>query len=209
MIANTRIPATLLILILHFIITSLVYPEIKKKILKDGTIEYYSEEKKDIDQHKRALSKSPYNKLINRISKKEGADPYLIKCIIKIESNFNPDAVSKAGAMGLMQIMQEVARYYDVKDPLNPEENLKAGIKHLKSIIVYFNNDIPLSLAAYHAGIGRVKKAMKIPPISSTVDYVDKVMLLYSGKRMNEIRTKVKSLYKRIEKDGTIAISDK
>jgi len=142
--------------------------------------------------------------MINRISREEKLDPYLIKCIIKVESNFQPDAVSVAGAMGLMQLMQATARLYNVNDPLNPEENLKAGIKHFNSLMNYFNSDIPLALAAYHAGLGRVRKNMAVPPIKSTINYVNRIMFLYNGTRKNS--DKVKRLYKRIDRDGTIHI---
>ncbi len=188
----------------------LLYAEINKRILKDGTVEYYSVDKdKKNDLHKKIIFKSPYNTLIRRISTQEGVETYLIQCIIRIESNFKADAVSKAGAMGLMQIMQETSRFYNTKDPLDPEENLNAGIKHFKSLLNYFKNDIPLALAAYHAGLGRVKKSMKIPSIKSTIDYVSDIMRIYNGHSISKIGVKVKKLYKRIEKNGTIVIYDK
>ncbi len=179
--------------------------EIKKKINKDGTIEYYN----DISGTEKSFKKidflSPYNELIEEISLREGVDPYLVKCLIKIESNFNPDAVSVAGAMGLMQIMQDIAREYKVVDPLSPEENLGAGIRHLKTLLNYFKNDVSLALAAYHAGLGRVKKNMDIPPIKSTILYVKNVMMLYTGNN-SSAETSVKRLYKRINSDGVIEI---
>ena len=111
--------------------------------------------------------------------------------------------------MGLMQIMQEIVRYYNVKNPFDPKENLTAGIKHFKSLLNYFKNDVALAVAAYHAGLGRVKKAMKVvPPIKSTVDYVNNVMFLYSGERVNNSE-KVKKLYKRINSEGVIEIYNK
>ncbi|MDY6968211.1 MAG: lytic transglycosylase domain-containing protein [Spirochaetota bacterium] len=175
--------------------------------MNDGTVEYYSVDKSKKDNtHKRTAFKSTYNRLIKKISSQEGVETYLIQCIIKIESNFKADAVSKAGAMGLMQIMQETSRFYNIQDPLDPEENLRAGIKHFKSLLQYFKNDIPLALAAYHAGLGRVKKSLKIPSIKSTIDYVTKIMRLYNGQSINSIGPKVKRLYKRIERNGTIVI---
>ncbi len=181
-----------------------LHSEIKKTTSKDGTIQYYNDP--EIRQaNKKNDFKSPYDDLIGNISAAEGVDPYLVKCIVKVESNFNPEAVSVAGAMGLMQIMQDIARYYNVNNPLDPRENLAAGIKHFKSLLSYFKNDIPLALAAYHAGIGRVKKNMQIPPIQATVDYVNKVMSYYTGKSENNLE-KVKKLYKRINSEGVIEI---
>lgn len=182
-----------------------VLPAVKKKITGDGIIEYYSSDKEESAPFKKRIFKSKYNDLIEEISKREGVDPYLIKCMIKVESNFRADAVSVAGAMGLMQIMQVIARYYNIKDPLDPVENLNAGIKHFKSLLEYFEKNIPLSLAAYHAGIGRVSKNMKVPPIKSTINYVERIMYLYTGKKSGN-ESDIKKLYKRIDDEGMIEI---
>jgi soluble lytic murein transglycosylase-like protein len=180
--------------------------EITKKTNSDGTVEYFNSEKSVMTKpFKKHEFNSPYIDLIEEISLQEGVDPYLVKCLIKIESNFNPDAVSVAGAMGLMQIMQDIARQYNVADPLSPEENLNAGIRHLKTLLNYFKNDVSLSLAAYHAGLGRVKKNMDIPPIKSTIEYVKNVMMLYAGNKGNA-ENSVKKLYKRINSEGVIEI---
>lgn len=176
------------------------YPRIYKKISSDGSLVFYN---KPALPEKHSF-KNKHSRLIEKISKNENIDPYLIKCLIKIESNFKSDAVSEAGAMGLMQLMQSTASTYGVKNPLDPEENLKAGIRHLKSLLIYFKDDIPLALAAYHAGIGRVKKKMKIPPIKSTIKYVKKIMTLYNG--TGSYTKKINRLYRKINKDGTIII---
>jgi soluble lytic murein transglycosylase-like protein len=139
--------------------------------------------------------------------REKGIDPYLVKCIIKVESNFNPKALSVAGAMGLMQIMQETGRAYELEDPFDPEENLRVGITHFASLYTYFDKKIPLTLAAYHAGLGRVKKRMAVPPIKSTIDYVNRIMYYYSGKK--DYSQDVKKLYTRIDKEGTIHIYSK
>jgi len=180
-----------------------VHPRIFQKTCTDGSIELYN-----MPASKKTYKfKNKYNSLIEKISKNESVDPYLVKCLIKIESNFKPDAVSKAGAMGLMQLMQSTASHYRVKDPLDPGENLKAGIRHLKFLLRYFKNDIPLALAAYHAGLGRVKRKMAVPPIKSTVMYVKKIMILYNG--TGNHTKKINRLYKKINKDGTIIIYSK
>lgn len=181
-----------------------IYPEIKKHVLKDGTLEYTNKAAKPVPADRKKFD-SPYNAMIDRISKAQGLDPYLVKCIIKVESDFNPDAVSVAGAMGLMQIMQDIARHYNIRDPLDPEENLTAGTGHFRFLLDYFGNDIQLAVAAYHAGVGRVKKNMRVPSIQSTLDYVNRVMLLYTGKEQN-INEKVTRLYKRINDEGVIEI---
>ncbi len=187
--------------LIFFLFLQVADAKIEKRILKDGTIEFYNTS--DSINTKNTFS-SRFDPLIEKISRNNGIDPFLIKCIIKVESGFNPDAVSTAGAMGLMQLMQDTARYFKVKDPLDPEENLNAGIKHFKSLYKHFSGDIPLALAAYHAGLGRVKNRT-LPPIQATVDYVDKVMKYYNGNSGGSSQ-KIQKLYKRIDSEGDIII---
>lgn len=197
--------ATISILMIILLTPSMASAKIKKKVHSDGTVSYYN--RSEIGKGKFNF-KSPYNPLIESLSRDAGVDPYLIKCIIKVESNFKADAVSVAGAMGLMQIMQHIARYYNVRDPLDPEENLTTGIKHFRSLLKHFNNDIPLALAAYHAGIGRVKRRMGIPPIKSTIKYVKRILYYYNRGYNQEIERRVKRLYRKIQSDGTLIIHD-
>lgn len=194
------------ILMIIVLTPSIARAKIKKRIHSNGTVSYYNHG--EIEKKGKFNFKNPYNHLIERLSSDAGVDPYLIKCIIKVESNFKADAVSVAGAMGLMQIMQHIARYYNVRDPLDPEENLTTGIRHFKSLLKHFNNDIPLALAAYHAGIGRVKRRMAIPPITSTIKYVKRILYYYNRGYNREIERRVKRLYRRIQSDGTITIHD-
>ncbi len=186
-----------------------VYAQIKAREKNDGTIEYYNveESNKKYNQKTIDLSKNPYDIIIVNICKNENIDPQLIRCIIKIESNFNKDAVSVAGAMGLMQLMQETVNAYNIKDPFDPEQNIKAGIKHLKSLLSVFKNDLILALAAYHAGLGIVKKNMSIPNIKSTITYVNAVMELYQPDKNHNYAAKVEKLYMHILPDGTINIT--
>ena len=187
--------------LLFFVSPTPVKGKVYKKVDAQGNITFYN---RPVTKTKAPpkIGQTPYDDLIRRHAKKAGLDPYLIKCIIKVESDFRADAVSVAGAMGLMQLMQGTARIYGVTDPLNPEENVRAGVRHFKGLMKYLNNDIPLALAAYHAGLGRVKKRMAVPPIKSTIAYVNKIMFLYRGTRGYGPR--VKTLYKKIDKDGDI-----
>ncbi len=182
------------------------YGEIKKRTRDDGTIDFFNTKKSPSPKEKRHSFSSAYDPIIQEIASREGLDPYLIKCIIKAESDFNPNAISPAGAMGLMQLMQEVTRLYNMKDPFDPRENISTGVKHFKVLMKYFNDDIPLALAAYHAGLGRVKKRMAVPPIRATIDYVNRIMMYYTGKKPAGTEKTIQRLYKRIEKDGTIVI---
>jgi soluble lytic murein transglycosylase-like protein len=187
-----------------------VTAKVQKRVAADGTIEYYNTKTPSRFykvRKKKIKFKSKFNPLIEKIAKAKGVDPYLVQCVVKVESNFNPDALSPAGAMGLMQIMQATGRYYDLENPFDPEENLTVGITHLASLLKKLGGDIPLALAAYHAGLGRVKKSMSIPPIKSTIAYVNKIMYYYHGKK--DYSCIVKRLYQRIDKDGTLHIYSK
>jgi soluble lytic murein transglycosylase-like protein len=106
----------------------------------------------------------------------------LIKAIIKAESNFNPTAISPKGAQGLMQLMPATARDLQVADPFDPQANITGGTKYLRSLLESFGWDIELSLAAYNAGPGNVKKT--VPNIPETREYVAKVLGNYQSYQM-------------------------
>lgn len=117
---------------------------------------------------------------INERASHSGIDPRLLKAIIKVESNFNPKAVSPKGAMGLMQLMPETARRNGVSDPYDPVENIRGGVKYFKKLTRMFNGDLRLALAGYNAGEEAViEYGYRIPPYRETIDYVDKVLAHY------------------------------
>lgn len=112
---------------------------------------------------------------INAAAKKYGISPFLIAAIIQQESNFNPRAVSSAGARGLMQLMPATARSLGVKDPFDPYQNIMGGAKYLAQQLKTFNGNIELALAAYNAGPGNVRKHGGVPPIRETQNYIKRV----------------------------------
>ncbi len=109
-----------------------------------------------------------------------GLEFALIKAIVQVESSFNPNAVSNAGAIGLMQIMPENHNALCLRDPYDPRANIMAGTRYLKSLLNRFDDDIRLSLAAYNAGPAAVERYNGIPPYPETQKYVNRVMGYYS-----------------------------
>ena len=124
-------------------------------------------------------SASTYDRYIQRIGSMYNVDPYLIKAVIRTESDFNHRAVSKKGAQGLMQLMPGTAEDLQVDNPFNPGENIDGGVRYLRSLLDTFDNNLVLSLAAYNAGPGLVKRTGGVPNIPETLDYVRKVLAHY------------------------------
>ncbi len=124
-------------------------------------------------------NRTAYDKLIAQLSKKYEVDFHLIKAMIRTESGFNPYAVSRKGASGLMQLMPETAQQMNVSNIFDPRENIEGGIRYFKYLASLFHNDLPLSLAAYNAGEKMVAQFKGIPPYPETIGYVKKVMALY------------------------------
>lgn len=122
-----------------------------------------------------------YDHIISHYCQIYGMDDELVKLIIEKESQFNPRAVSKSGAIGLMQLMPETAEALGVKDPYNPQENIKGGVKFLRDLFDKFGGDLELTLAAYHAGPGIVQRLNRVPNIPETMMYVDYIIARYSG----------------------------
>jgi soluble lytic murein transglycosylase-like protein len=118
---------------------------------------------------------------IEQAAARHNVDPNLVRAVVKVESNFNPNAVSRKGAMGLMQLMPSTARQLRVKNPFDPEQNVDAGVRHLKQLLESYGGDIKLTLAAYNAGAGAVARSSGVPHYAETQNYVRRITNLYYG----------------------------
>ena len=124
-------------------------------------------------------NKSQIMSLISQISQKHGVDEKLVKALIKQESGFNPNAKSKAGAMGLMQLMPSTAKNLGVTDAYNPVQNVDGGVRYLKSMLKKYTGNVILALAAYNAGPAAVDKYDGVPPYKETQNYVRNILANY------------------------------
>jgi soluble lytic murein transglycosylase-like protein len=116
---------------------------------------------------------------IEQAAARHNVDPNLVRAVIKVESNFNPNAVSRKGAMGLMQLMPQTARKMNVSNPFDPEQNVDAGVRQLKQLMQNYNGDVKLTLAAYNAGAGAVARSAGVPHYRETRNYVKRITQIY------------------------------
>ena len=119
--------------------------------------------------------KKDYEEIVAKYSSIYGVNPDLVHAVIKVESSYIADAVSPKGAQGLMQLMPETAKGYNVSNSLNAEENIKGGVHLLSDLLKKYDGDLKLVLAAYNAGEQAVKKYNGVPPYKETIDYIEKI----------------------------------
>jgi soluble lytic murein transglycosylase len=125
-----------------------------------------------------------YDPIIKKYAGEFKLDPSLIRSMIAKESGFNPKAVSSKGAQGLMQLMPATAARIGVQNPFDPEENIRGGMKHMRSLLDTFNNDLVLSLAAYNAGENLVQRIGRVPNYRETNDYIRSITKKYGRTEM-------------------------
>lgn len=159
--------------------------------------------------------KSSYSGIIKEKADKYDMDPSLVHAVIKTESGGNPHAVSRKGAMGLMQLMPTTANDLQVNNPFDPEENIDGGTRYLRYLLKRFNGDLTLALAAYNAGSKVVEKFGDVPPISETRQYVKNVLSLYNGRSNyssalpDSLKAKkAEPIYKIVMEDGTVLFTN-
>jgi len=147
-----------------------------------------------------------YVNIINSACERYGVDPSLVHAIVKVESDFNPFAISRKGAMGLMQLMPQTASTMNVRNTFSPDENIEGGVKYLRYLLDRYEGNLSLSLAAYNSGETSVKKWGTIPPFKETQDYVKKIMQLYNGS--GKTFAPRYTIYVGTSADGTILLTD-
>jgi hypothetical protein len=215
-----------------FFITSAAAADIFKYVDEEGVICYTDapfgkktqkvladkNKKVSADQNKTGKSpavKTDYSHYVQKAAQKYEIEPDLIHAVIRTESNGNCRAVSKKGAMGLMQLMPSTASDMNVGNPFNPEENIDGGTRYLRYLLEKFNGNLTLAVAAYNSGPKTVERYGNVPPISETRQYVNKVFSLYNGKRSYAVsdpaadyQERPAPIYKVVLEDGTILFTN-
>jgi soluble lytic murein transglycosylase-like protein len=139
---------------------------------------------------------------------RHGVDPRLVESVIRAESAFNPTAVSRTGARGLMQLMPQTAAMLGVRDSFDPRQNIEGGVRHLRYLLDRYPGNVSLAVAAYNAGEGAVDSHRGIPPFAETQQYVQRVL---GGSAVSYSRTVgplPKSVYRYSGSDGTVTYSN-
>lgn len=154
-----------------------------------------------------ASGAAPYVKEIEDASQRYGVPVRLVSAVIRAESGFNPRAVSRKGAQGLMQLMPTTASMLGVRNSFDPRQNIDGGVRHLRGLIDRFPHSLPLAIAAYNAGERAVVQHRGIPPYPETQEYVTKVMQFY-GVSVEGGTTPSTRIYQTVGSDGTVTYTN-
>lgn len=153
-----------------------------KRLVK--TWKGWEEKKSQINYDEFTANKKKFASTIEFYASRYSLPTSLLNAVITAESAYDPNAISRAGAVGLMQLMPETAKRYGVRNRRNPSDNVNGGTRYLRDLLKMFNNNVVLALAAYNAGEGAVKKhGNKVPPYNETRNYVKKVIAYYQEYR--------------------------
>jgi soluble lytic murein transglycosylase-like protein len=154
-----------------------------------------------------SIDRDGAEKLVRVAAERHNVDPALVRAVIETESNWNPSAYSRKGAGGLMQLIPTTAQRYGANDVFNPQQNIDAGVRHLKGLLERYNGNLELALAAYNAGEGAVDRAHGIPAFRETRNYVQKVQDAYfrpgSG-RLESAFSNPRAIHREVDPSGRI-----
>jgi soluble lytic murein transglycosylase-like protein len=157
------------------------------------------------------MDRDGVERLVREAAERHRVDPALVRAVIETESNWNPKAYSHKGAGGLMQLIPTTAQRYGAYDVFNPQQNIDAGVRHLKTLLQRYNGNLDLALAAYNAGEGAVDRAHGIPAFRETQNYVQKVQDAYfrpgSG-RLADAFVNTRAIHRDVTPEGRILYSN-
>ena len=157
------------------------------------------------------IGRDGVEKIVREAADRHSVDPALVRAVIETESNWNPRAYSRKGAGGLMQLIPTTAQRYGANDVFDPQQNIDAGVKHLKRLLERYNGNLDLALAAYNAGEGAVDRVHGIPAYRETQNYVQKVQNAYfrpgSG-RLPDAFINTHAIHRDVAADGRIIFSN-
>jgi soluble lytic murein transglycosylase-like protein len=149
--------------------------------------------------------------LVREAADRHRVDPALVRAVIETESSWNPGAMSRKGAMGLMQLIPTTAQRFGVYDAFNPRQNVDAGVRYLKRLLERYNGNLDLALAAYNAGEGAVDRAHGVPSYRETRNYVQRVQDAYyrpgSG-RLDNLYERANPIHREVDANGRIIFSN-
>ncbi|MGC2764884.1 MAG: lytic transglycosylase domain-containing protein [Candidatus Acidiferrum sp.] len=158
-----------------------------------------------------SIDRDGVEKLVREAAERHRVDPALVRAVIETESNWNPSAVSRKGALGLMQLIPTTAQRFGVNDAFSPKQNVDAGVKYLKTLLERYNGNLDLALAAYNAGEGAVDRAHGVPAFRETRNYVQRVQEAYyrpgSG-RLENAYTRTNPIHRVVDPNGRIIFTN-
>jgi soluble lytic murein transglycosylase-like protein len=157
------------------------------------------------------IDRDGVEKLVREAAERHHVDPALVRAVIETESNWNPAAVSRKGALGLMQLIPTTAQRFGVNDVFNPKQNVEAGVRYLRTLLERYRGNLDLALAAYNAGEGAVDRAHGVPSYRETRNYVQRVQDAYfrpgSG-RLDNAYIRANQIHRVVEPSGRIIFTN-
>ena len=158
-----------------------------------------------------SIDRDGAERLVREAAERHNVDPALVRAVIETESNWNSSAISRRGAVGLMQLMPTTAQRFGATEYYSPQQNVDAGVRYLKTLLERYNGNLDLALAAYNAGEGAVDRAHGIPAFRETRNYVQKVQTVYfrpgSG-RLSELWVNPRAIHKDVDPSGRIIFTN-
>jgi soluble lytic murein transglycosylase-like protein len=178
----------------------------RKSIYLPGATSFLGENRPELN-----IDRDGVEKLVREAAERHQVDPALVRAVIETESNWNPAAVSRKGALGLMQLIPTTAQRFGANNAFSPKQNVDAGVRYLKTLLERYNGNLDLALAAYNAGEGAVDRAHGVPAYRETRNYVQRVQEAYyrpgSG-RLDSAYTRANQIHRVVEPSGRVIFTN-